>query len=93
MDNLYVPSVEITAMGSHIRSGGEGGSISVTRRFWSTRIKKFAVLLISWQPPPRAILREIPPDGPEYIHLGIKRSAPELFFKELHCLISNSILE
>jgi hypothetical protein len=80
MDNLYVPSVEITTMESHIRSGGEGGSISVTRRFWSTRIKKFAVLLISWQPPSKTYQRN-PPDGPEYIHLGIKRSAPELFLK------------
>jgi len=54
MDNLYVPSVEITATGSHICSSGEGGSISVTRRFWSTRIKKFAVLLKSWQPPTKS---------------------------------------
>jgi len=54
MDNLYVPSVEITATGSHICSSGEGGSISVTRRFWSTRIEKFAVLLKSWQSPTKS---------------------------------------
>jgi hypothetical protein len=94
MDNLYVPSVEITVSGPHFR-GTEKKRLSFLHDvFLPDRIKKIHDITEAWQNTPQEhSLKESFPGVPEFLCLRIKKICTRIFYKRIAEPISNAILE